>query len=240
MPLKNIYRDYAATTPFDPLVAEKMSLVLASSHQFGNAHSKHGFGRKAAELIDKARTQVASALNASVESIIFTSGATEANNLAIKGIAEFHHRRGKHLIVCSTDHPAVLDPVNHLKRQGYEVTYLMPEANGLINLEQYQKALREDTILVSTVYVNSETGVIQNVQKIIELAHSKGIFCHLDAAQAVGKIGVDVAALKVDLMSFSAHKVYGPKGIGALYVKQNPRVRLMAQLHGGGRSKKSY
>ena len=189
---------------------------------------------KGLELVDIARSQVASAINASPEGIVFTSGATEANNLAIKGITEFHQRRGKHIVVCAADHKAILDPCKHLKRQGYDITYLTPHPNGLINLEEYANALREDTILVSTVYVNSETGVIQNAQKLIELAHEKGIFVHLDAAQAIGKIPVDVKALNVDLMSFSAHKVYGPKGIGALYIKQNPRIRLAAQMQGGG------
>jgi cysteine desulfurase len=231
---KNIYLDYAATTPLDPKVAEKMCLALSSPEQFGNPNSKHFWGRKAAELIDIARSQVASAINASPEGVVFTSGATEANNLAIKGIAEFHQRRGKHIIACATDHHAVLDPCEYLKHQGYEITYLTPQKNGLINLEEYTQALRNDTILVSTVYVNSETGVIQNAEKIIELAHEKGIFCHLDAAQAIGKIPLDVVRLNVDLMSFSAHKVYGPKGIGALYIKQNPRVRLSAQIQGGG------
>jgi cysteine desulfurase len=231
---KPIYLDYAATTPIDPRVVDKMAECLTSPEQFGNPTSRHIFGFKAAQLVDEARAQVGACINAASDSIVFTSGATEANNLAIKGIAEFHQRRGKHIICCQSDHKAILDPCDHLARSGYEITYLSPQKNGLINTNELKAAIREDTVLVTTVYVNSETGIIQNAKQINELAHERGVFCHLDAAQAIGKIAIDVADLNVDLMSLSAHKAYGPKGVGVLYIKPRPRVRLAAQSHGGG------
>lgn len=231
---ESIYLDYAATTPLDPRVAAQMAASLYSPEQFGNPSSRHADGFTAAKLVEVAQQQIAVCIHAPSAALTFTSGATEANNLAIKGIAEFHRRRGKHIICCAADHKAILDPCAHLASQGYSISYLKPQPNGLIDLAELAATLQDDTILVSTVYVNSETGVVQNAKAIIETAHARGVYCHLDGAQAVGKIAVDVQQLNVDLMSFSAHKVYGPKGVGALYIKPQPRVRLTAQMHGGG------
>ncbi len=231
-----IYLDYAASTPLDLQVVEKMSACLSSPTLFANAASRsHKLGQQAAQAIEQAREAIAATINAQTsDSLVFTSGATEANNLAIKGIADFHQRRGKHIITWATEHHAILDPCEYLSRRGYDITYLNPLPNGLFDLAALKAAIRDDTILISCVYVNSETGITQDVKKIVEIAHARGVYCHVDAAQAVGKIAVDVQSLEVDLLSLSAHKVYGPKGIGALYIKPQPRVRLTPQMQGGG------
>ena len=230
-----IYLDYSATTPVDPRVAEKMSACLTNEGNFGNAASRsHSFGWQAEEAIETGRAQVAELINADPREIVWTSGATESDNLGIKGAARFYQKNGKHIITSSIEHKAVLDTCRQLERDGYEITYLPPDENGITQPEAVEAAMREDTVLVSIMHANNEIGVVNDVAAIGEITRARKVIFHVDGAQSVGKIPVDVVAMKIDLLSMCAHKMYGPKGIGALYVCRKPRVRIEAQIHGGG------
>jgi len=230
-----IYLDYSATTPVDERVAKKMIDCLTAEGNFGNPASRsHVFGWKAEEAAEDARDQVATLVGADAKEIVWTSGATESNNLAIKGAAQFYKKKGRHIVTMTTEHKAVIDTCRALEREGFEVTYLDPEPNGLMDIEKFKAALRDDTVLASVMFVNNEIGVVQDIAQLGSICREKGIVFHVDAAQATGKIKIDLENLPVDLMSFCAHKTYGPKGIGALYVRRKPRIRVEAQTHGGG------
>jgi len=232
---KPIYLDYSATTPIDQRVVTEMLKYMGPESSFGNPASRsHSFGWTAEAAVEAARKHIADLVGANPKEIIFTSGATESDNLAIKGVAHFNKKRGKHIVTCKTEHKAVLDSCRQLEREGYEVTYLDPMQNGLVDLKVLEDALRDDTTLVSIMHVNNEIGVIQDIEAIGKICRERKIVFHVDAAQSPGKVDINLEQLPVDLMSFSAHKIYGPKGIGALYVQRKPRIRLEAQMHGGG------
>ena len=230
-----IYLDYSATTPVDPRVAERMCACLTPEGTFGNPASRsHYYGWEAEKLVDEARANVAALVNANPKEIVWTSGATESDNLAIKGAAHFYRKKGRHIITVKTEHKAVLDTCRQLEREGFEVSYMDVLENGLLDPEAFKAAIRDDTILASVMHVNNETGVIQDIAALGEICRERKVIFHVDAAQSPGKVDIDLQEMKIDLMSFSAHKIYGPKGIGALYVRRKPRVRIEAQMHGGG------